>query len=57
MHSIRSSEDIHTTVALKLFLYHELRPDSIYSVSHSARVDGRTRAAVYCTWSIRYQLG
>lgn len=51
MHSIRSSEDSHITVALKLFLYHELRPGSIYFVSHSAGAD------IYCTWTIRYQLG
>lgn len=54
VHSIRSSEDTHATMALKLFSYQGLRHDSIHSVIRSARVDGKTRADVYCVWTMRY---
>lgn len=49
MHSIRSSENIHVTMALKLshYYYYELRPSSIFFVCCSARVDGRTRGLMF----------
>lgn len=49
MHSIRSSENIHVTMALKLSPYYsyELRPSSIYSVGCAAGVDGRRRGLMF----------